>query len=68
MRCSLSKIPNEKLTSNYTKAWTVVLMYGRPNLFSLGLDIPVLVKRKSHDLIGAETNLYRDPLLIETKK
>ena len=44
-------------------------MYGRPNLFSLGLDIPVLVKRKSHDdWIGAETNLYKDPLLIETKK
>ena len=36
-------------------------MHERPNLFSLGLDIPVLVKRKSHDdLIGAETNLYRD--------
>ena len=54
------------LTSNYTKTWTVVLMHGRPDLFSLGLYIPVLVKRKSHDdlidLIGAETNLYRDPL------
>ena len=38
-------------------------MHERPNLFSLCLDIPVLVKRKSHDdLIGAETNLYRDPL------
>ena len=38
-------------------------MHERLNLFSLGLDIPVLVKRKSNDdLIGAETNLYRDPL------
>ena len=43
-------------------------MHERPNLFSLGSDIPVLVKRKRHgDLIGAEINLYRDPLKIETK-
>ena len=65
MCCSLNKISNIMLHSNYNKTFTKFMRHADdcPNLFLLGLKYPSFSIKNHNDLIGTETNLlYRDLL------